>query len=117
MNKYELYKNIYMLTSNEKKLLYTSVQEDNAALKNKSKFLKYIEETQMKYDEAQILLSKKDSKTVNDLIKKYSNNNHRITYNKNYNILEIKGSMYVPVFHSLILEARQFNFDDIILKS
>lgn len=111
-----LYKDIYTLTDNEKATIYRSTTEDNILLKEKADFLKSLKEQQNTLREEAILKSREPINSVSDLINKYSNENHVVTYDSLFNIIKVKGSMRVDVFHLFRIEADKFNFNNIILE-
>lgn len=101
---------------NERPHKYSTVIEDNNSLKDSARITKYLNKLEYIQAEIDIFKSIKPVRTVQDLIEKYSNRNHTISYNKNSHVISVRGSMLVVIFHAFIIDTRKFKFTDIILK-
>lgn len=95
---------------------YSTVVDDNRSLIESKIMEKQLAKYLQLNNEAAILLDASPVNTIQDLIYKYSNNDHEVYYQKKTHSLLIRGSMFVPVFHALVQDAKKFNFTNITLE-
>ena len=94
---------------------YSTIAEDNKLLKYNKELQERLSKIRKLEIENEILLSNKKIETVQDLISKYSNEYHELEYYQKIHSILIRGSMFVPIFHAFMKDAKQFEFEDIKL--